>query len=81
MPKIDNVSESCLYHCRLGHVNKNRIDRLIKECVLEIDNYKSLPTYKSCLLGKMTKSAFKGKGERASDVLGLIHIDVCSVRI
>ena len=75
--KIDNVSESYLWHCRLGHVNKNRIDRLIKECVLEIDDCESLPTCESCLLGKMTKSPFKEKYERASDILGLIHTDVC----
>ena len=60
-PKIDNVSESYLWHCRLGHVNKNRIDRLIKECVLQIDDCESLPTYESCLLSKMTKSLFKEK--------------------
>ncbi|KAG8498488.1 hypothetical protein CXB51_005003 [Gossypium anomalum] len=28
-------------------------------------------------LGKMTKSPFTGKSERASDLLGLIHSDVC----
>ena len=76
-PKINNVSESYLWYCRLGHVNKNRIDRLTKECVLEIDNCESLPTCESYLLGKMTKSPFKEKGERASNVLGLIHTDVC----
>ena len=31
----------------------------------------------SCLMGKMTKSPFTVKGERASDLLGLIHTDVC----
>ncbi|KAK8971909.1 hypothetical protein V6N11_027676 [Hibiscus sabdariffa] len=31
----------------------------------------------SCLLGKMTKAPFNGKGERTSDLLGLIHSDVC----
>ncbi|KAK9008737.1 hypothetical protein V6N11_075620 [Hibiscus sabdariffa] len=31
----------------------------------------------SCLLGKMTKAPFNGKGERASDLLGLIHSDLC----
>ncbi|KAK8986979.1 hypothetical protein V6N11_055296 [Hibiscus sabdariffa] len=31
----------------------------------------------SCLLGKMTKAPFNGKSERASDLLGLIHSDVC----
>ena len=58
-------------------MNKNKIDRLIKECVLEIDNCESLPTYESYLLSKMTKSPFKKKSERAIDVLGLIHTDVC----
>ena len=42
-----------------------------------IDDCESLPTCESYLLGKMTKSSFKRKGERASDVLGLIHTDVC----
>ena len=74
--KLNNVSESYLWHCRLGHVNKNRIDRLIKKCIFEIDDCESLPTCGSCLLGKMTKSPFTGK-ERASEVLGLIHSDVC----
>ena len=75
--KIDNVSESYLWHSRLGHVNKNRIDRLIKECVLKIDDCESLPTCESYLLGKITKSPFKEKGKRANDVLGLIHTNVC----
>ena len=58
-------------------MNKNKIDRLIKECVLEIDDYESLPTYKSYLLDKITKSSFKIKGKRANDILGLIYIDIC----
>ena len=76
-PRIDNISNSSLWHCRLRHVNKNRIDRLIKEGVLEINDYESLPTCESYLLGKMIKSPFKEKDERASDVLGLVHSDVC----
>ena len=50
---------------------------MIQGGILEISNYESLPTYESCLLGKMIKSPFKGKGDRASDVLGLVHTDVC----
>ena len=76
-PKIDNVSESYLWHCRLGHMNKNRIDSLIKEYVFKIDDCETLPTYESYLFGKMTKSPFKEKDERASNILGLIHTDVC----
>ena len=76
-PKIDNISESYLWHCWLGHVNKNRIDRLIKERVFEIDDCESLSTCESCLVGKMTKSPFKKKSKRASGILGLIHTNVC----
>jgi len=76
-PRIEDVSDAYLWHCRLGHVNKNRINKLIQGGILEISDYESLPTYESCLLGKMTKSSFKGKGDRASDILGLVHTDVC----
>ena len=58
-------------------MNKNRIDRLIKKDILKINNYESLPIYELYLLGKMTKSPFKEKGERVSEVLGLVHSDVC----
>ena len=76
-PRIDNVSEVYLWHCRLGHINKNRINRLAQERILEVSDCESLPTCESCLLGKMTKSPFTGKGERASELLGLVHSDVC----
>ena len=58
-------------------MNKNRINKLIKECILEIDDCESLPPYESYILDKMTMSPFKEKGERASIVLGLIHTVVC----
>ena len=72
--KLDNIRESYLWHYRFDHVNKSRIDRLIKEHVFEIDDCELLPTCESYVLGKMTKSSFKEKGERASNVLGLIHL-------
>ena len=62
----DNVNDIYLWHCRLGHINKNRITRLVKEGLLDLSDCESLPTCESCLLGKMTKSPFTGKGERAS---------------
>ena len=34
-------------------------------------------TTESCLLGKMTKTPFAKSCERASDLLGLVHGDVC----
>ena len=40
-------------------------------------DYESYDTCESCLLSKMTKLSFKGKGEYASGPLDLIHTDVC----
>ena len=36
-----------------------------------------IPTCESCLLGKMARSPFTGTFERATQVLGLVHTDVC----
>jgi hypothetical protein len=33
--------------------------------------------WESCLHGKMTKAPFTGQSEGASDLLGLVHTDVC----
>ena len=38
----------------------------------------SYDTCDSCLLGKMMKFPFKGKGEYANGPLNLIHYDVCA---
>ena len=62
-PRIDNVSDAYLWHCRLGHINKNRINRLKSEGLLKFSECDSLLTYESYLPGKMTKSSFTEKGE------------------
>ena len=53
------------------------MNRLAQEGILDKHDYELLSTCEFCLLEKMIKSSFTRKGERASDVLGLIHIDVC----
>ena len=49
---------------------------MVKQGLLDLGDCESLPTSESCLLGKMTKSPFARKGERAKEFLGLIHADV-----
>ena len=75
-PRIDDVSDAYLLHCRLGHINKNRMNRLTQEKIFEVNDYESLPTCESYLFGKITKSPFSEKGKRASDVPTLIHTDI-----
>ena len=76
-PRLDNIMDAYLWHCRLGHINKNKINRLTKEKIFDINDCESLPTYEFCLLRKMTKSPFTEKGEQASDVLSLVHTNIC----
>nr|AMY96445.1 gag/pol protein [Momordica dioica] len=75
--KQNNDSAMYLWHLRLGHINLNRIEKLHKDGLLEQLEDFSLPPCESCLEGKMTKRPFTGKGLRASDLLELIHTDVC----
>ena len=76
-PRTTDVTDIYIWHHRLGHINKNRLNRLTQEGILRVDDCESLKTCESCLLGKMTKSSFTRKGERAKELLGLVHTDVC----
>ena len=75
--KLD-VSETYLWHLRLGHINQTRIERLINDEPLKKLKVTPLPTCKSYLEGEMTKRSFPSNGNRANDLLELVHSDVCS---
>ncbi|KAL4326131.1 hypothetical protein GQ457_11G022160 [Hibiscus cannabinus] len=75
--KTNDSNQTYLWHCRLGHISERRISKLHKDGLLDPFVFEQLDVCESCLLGKMTKTPFSGKGERASDLLGLIHSDVC----
>ena len=62
-PRIDDISDGYLWHYGLGHINKNKMNRLIQERILKDNDYESLPICESYLLGKMTKPSFTVKGE------------------
>ncbi|KAK8681085.1 hypothetical protein V6N13_053492 [Hibiscus sabdariffa] len=75
--KTNDSNQTYLWHCRLGHISKRRISKLYKDGLLDPFVFEQFDVCESCLLGKMTKAPFSGKGERASDLLGLIHSDAC----
>jgi hypothetical protein len=62
---------------RLGHIRENRMKRLHADGLLTSFDFESYETCEACLLGKMTKTLFTGFPERASDLLELVHTDVC----
>ena len=75
--KVDNDSATYLWHCRLGHIGVKRMKKLHADGILESLDYKSFDACEPFLLGKMTKTPFSGTKERATDLLEIIHIDVC----
>ena len=75
--KRNDSNQTNLWHCHLDHISKKRISKLHKDGLLDPFVFEQMDVCESCLLGKMSKTPFSGKGERASDLLGLIHSDVC----
>ncbi|GKA56434.1 retrotransposon protein, putative, ty1-copia subclass [Tanacetum coccineum] len=73
-----NLNSTYLWHCRLAHISKKRIEKLQQEGLLKSTDDESFNQCVSCLSGKMTRKSFPHRPERATDLLGIIHTDVCS---
>ncbi|GJY79190.1 zinc finger, CCHC-type containing protein [Tanacetum coccineum] len=68
-----------LWHCRLGHINKKRMDMLQRDGLLQPTHDESHEKCKFCISGKMARKLFPHQVERAKDLLGLIHTDMILV--
>ena len=77
--KVNNDSAPYLWHCRLGHIGVKCMKKLHMDGFLESLGYESFDACEPCLLGKMTKTPFSGTMERATDLLEIIHTDVCDL--
>ena len=75
--KSNDLNPTYFWHCRLGHANEKLILKLHQDGLIQSFELESFETCESCLLGKITKAPFARHSERASDLLGLIHTDVC----
>ena len=75
--KVNNDSATYLWHYRLGHIGVKRMKKLHADGLLESLDYESLDACEPCLMGKMTKTPFSRTMERATDLLEIIHTDVC----
>ncbi|GJS86040.1 retrotransposon protein, putative, ty1-copia subclass [Tanacetum coccineum] len=72
-----NLDSTYLWHCRLAHISKKRIEKLQQEGLLKSTDDESFDQCVSCLSGKMTRKSFPHRPERATDILRIIHTDVC----
>jgi hypothetical protein len=75
--RLNDLNPTFIWHCCLGHINEKRIEKLHKDGLFSSFDFESFDMFKSCLLGKMTKAPFTDPSKRASDLLGLVHTNVC----
>nr|GFA78113.1 retrotransposon protein, putative, Ty1-copia subclass [Tanacetum cinerariifolium] len=74
--KLD-LDSALLWHCQLGHISKKRIEKLQHNGLLDSSDLTAFKKCVSCISGKMARKPYTHQVERANDLLGLIHTDVC----
>nr|GEX42968.1 retrotransposon protein, putative, Ty1-copia subclass [Tanacetum cinerariifolium] len=72
-----NLDSTYLWHCHLAHISKKRIEKMQHDGLLKSTDEESFDKCVSCLSGKTTRKLFPHHTERATDLLGIIHPDVC----
>nr|GEZ29175.1 hypothetical protein [Tanacetum cinerariifolium] len=73
--KLD-LDSALLWHCRLGHISKKRIEKLQHDGLLNSSDLRAFEKYVFCMSRKMARKPYTHQVERAKDLLGLIHTDV-----
>ncbi|GJU53341.1 Toll/interleukin-1 receptor domain-containing protein [Tanacetum coccineum] len=76
--KLD-LDSALLWHCRLGHISKKRIKKLQHDGLLNSIDLRAFEKCVPCMSGKMARKPYTHQVERAKDLLGLIHTDVCGL--
>ncbi|RVW41008.1 Retrovirus-related Pol polyprotein from transposon TNT 1-94 [Vitis vinifera] len=72
-----NLSSSMLWHKCLGHISKQRLERLVRDGVLSDLDFSDFETCVVYLKGKMIAKTINEKIDRCEDTLDLIHTDIC----
>nr|GEU72225.1 malonyl-coenzyme A:anthocyanin 3-O-glucoside-6''-O-malonyltransferase-like [Tanacetum cinerariifolium] len=72
--KLD-LDSALLWHCRLGHISKKRIEKLQHNGLLDSSDFRAFEKCVSYMSGKMAREPYTHQVERAKDLLGLIHTD------
>jgi hypothetical protein len=74
---IDDVS-SKLWHRRLGHISRGRIECLVKESILPPLEFSNFEQCINCIKGKYVKQ-IKKNVKRSAGILEIIHTDICGL--
>nr|GEZ11729.1 retrotransposon protein, putative, Ty1-copia subclass [Tanacetum cinerariifolium] len=71
------LDSALLWHCRLGHISKKLIEKLKYDGLIDSSDLRAFEKCVSCMSGKEARKPYTHQLERAKDLLGLIHTDIC----
>jgi hypothetical protein len=74
--RCDDVTSAKLWHYRLCHISRGRIERLIKDDILHPLDFSNLDYCIDCIRGKYAKQVKKGEAKRSAGFLEIIHTDI-----
>jgi len=74
--KFTDINSASLWHKRLGHISRNRVERLVSDGILDSLDFTDFNVCIECIKGKQTSVKRLG-ASRTKDVLELIHTDIC----
>nr|GEX10503.1 hypothetical protein [Tanacetum cinerariifolium] len=70
-----NLDSDILWHCRLRHISKKRIEKLQHDRLLNSTDHRAFEKCVPCMSGKMARKPYSHQVEMTKDLLGLIHTD------
>ena len=73
--KLTIEISALLWHKRLGHISRRRMERLVSDGILNPLDFADFDVCVNCIKGKQTNQR-RFEANRTSDVLELIHIDI-----
>ena len=72
-----NEKSSTHWHKCLCHISRQRMERLIKDEILLDLDFSDFDTCVNCIKGKLTSKIRNAKVDRCTELLGVIHTNIC----
>ena len=72
-----NEKSSILWHKRMGHISRQRMERLIKDEILSGLDFSYFDTCVDFIKGKLITKIRNVKANKCTKLLGVIHTDIC----
>ena len=73
------VDSYSLWHARLGHVNYNSVNRMVKLGLMPSNLHDNRDKCEICVKTKLTRKPFSSVNKSSSNLLELMHFDICDL--